>query len=109
MVVTLKMQSSALVVGPCIWQIQLKKQSNAIRPYYDAFNHTDAAKHNQSPFKHLEDNVKNGPALVGSADQVIEKILNYYEAYGHQVQSISVEGLGEAEQREQMERFATEV
>jgi alkanesulfonate monooxygenase SsuD/methylene tetrahydromethanopterin reductase-like flavin-dependent oxidoreductase (luciferase family) len=28
------------------------------RPYYDAFNHTDAAKHNQSPFNHLSNTLK---------------------------------------------------
>ncbi|WP_163853051.1 LLM class flavin-dependent oxidoreductase [Paenibacillus elgii] len=79
------------------------------RPYYDAFTSTAAAQHNQSPFRDLEDNIKNGPVLVGSADFVIEKILNYHQAYGHQVLSISVDGLTEAEQREQMERFASDV
>lgn len=79
------------------------------RPYYDASRSTESAKHNQSPFQSLEDNLENGPILVGSADSVIEKILKYYDAYGHQVLSISVDGLTEAEQREQMERFAAEV
>ncbi|MBU7318268.1 LLM class flavin-dependent oxidoreductase [Paenibacillus oleatilyticus] len=79
------------------------------RPYYDAFISTAAAQHNQSPFRDLEDNLKNGPVLVGSADFVIEKILNYHRAYGHQVLSISVDGLTEAEQREQMERFAADI
>ncbi|WP_141430896.1 LLM class flavin-dependent oxidoreductase [Bacillus sp. 03113] len=79
------------------------------RPYYDAFHSTDAAKHNQSPFKSLEDNIENGPVLVGSAERVIEKILNYHAAFGNQVLSISVDGLTEAEQLEQIERFATEV
>ncbi|WP_088830414.1 LLM class flavin-dependent oxidoreductase [Paenibacillus tyrfis] len=79
------------------------------RPYYDAFTSTAAAQHNQSPFRDLEDSIKNGPVLVGSADFVIEKILNYHQAYGHQVLSISVDGLTEAEQREQMERFASDV
>ncbi|SDI94968.1 LLM class flavin-dependent oxidoreductase [Paenibacillus naphthalenovorans] len=79
------------------------------RPYYDAFHATDSAKHNQSPFKSLEDNLENGPILVGSPDSVIEKILRYHKAFGHQVLSISVDGLTEAEQREQMERFAAEV
>ncbi|MDO3680117.1 LLM class flavin-dependent oxidoreductase [Paenibacillus ehimensis] len=79
------------------------------RPYYDAFTSTAAAQHNQSPFRDLEDNIKNGPVLVGSADFVIEKILNYHQAYGHQVLSISVDGLTEAEQREQMEWFAADV
>ncbi|NQX70270.1 LLM class flavin-dependent oxidoreductase [Paenibacillus alba] len=79
------------------------------RPYYDAFRATASAQHNNSPFKNLEDNIQNGPVLVGSSEQVIEKILNYQAAYGHQVLSISVDGLTEAEQREQVERFATEV
>ena len=40
---------------------------------------------------------------------MIEKILRYQGAYGHQVLSISVDGLTEAEQREQLERFAADV
>ncbi|WP_411350032.1 LLM class flavin-dependent oxidoreductase [Paenibacillus sp. WLX2291] len=79
------------------------------RPYYDSFQGTDAAKHNNSPFNGLEDNIANGPALVGSPEQVIEKILHYYRAFGHQVLGLSVDGLTESEQHEQLERFATEV
>ncbi|MFC0215924.1 LLM class flavin-dependent oxidoreductase [Paenibacillus chartarius] len=79
------------------------------RPYYNAFHSTDSAKHNQSPFKSLEDNLENGPTLVGSPDSIIEKLLRYHSAYGHQVLSISVDGLTEAEQREQIERFAAEI
>ncbi|BBH20532.1 luciferase-like monooxygenase [Paenibacillus baekrokdamisoli] len=79
------------------------------RPYYEAFQSTASAQHNQSPFKDLQDTIENGPSLVGSAEQVIEKILNYQKAFGHQVLSISVDGLTEAEQREQIERFATDV
>jgi alkanesulfonate monooxygenase SsuD/methylene tetrahydromethanopterin reductase-like flavin-dependent oxidoreductase (luciferase family) len=70
---------------------------------------TAAAQHNKPPFKDLEDNVANGPVLIGSAEQVIEKALRYQRAFGHQVLSVSVDGLTEAEQREQVERFATEV
>ncbi|OMF18885.1 luciferase [Paenibacillus sp. FSL H8-0548] len=79
------------------------------RPYYDAFQATSAAQHNNSPFKDLEDTIKNGPSLVGSADAVIEKILDYHSAFGNQVLSISVDGLTEAEQREQVQRFTSEV
>ena len=79
------------------------------RPYYDIYMNTDASKFNASPFKNLEDHIENGSALVGSADKVIEKILKYHEAFGHVVQSISVEGLSLEEQREQLKRFATEV
>ncbi|QAY67951.1 LLM class flavin-dependent oxidoreductase [Paenibacillus protaetiae] len=79
------------------------------KPYYDAFYATPAAQHNQSPFRDIEDNVANGPILVGSPDSVIAKILDYQQAFGSQVLSISVDGLTEAEQREQIERFADEV
>lgn len=33
----------------------------------------------------------------------------YHQAFGHEVLSISVDGLTEAEQREQVERFAADV
>jgi alkanesulfonate monooxygenase SsuD/methylene tetrahydromethanopterin reductase-like flavin-dependent oxidoreductase (luciferase family) len=79
------------------------------RPYYDAFMSTAAAQHNKPPFRDLEDNVANGPVLVGSPEQVIEKILRYQQAFGNQVLSVSVDGLTESEQREQVERFATQV
>jgi alkanesulfonate monooxygenase SsuD/methylene tetrahydromethanopterin reductase-like flavin-dependent oxidoreductase (luciferase family) len=79
------------------------------RPYYEAFQSTAAAQHNQSPFTSLEDNIARGPSLIGSPDQIIEKILNYQAAFGHQVLSLSVDGLSEAEQREQMERFAADI
>lgn len=79
------------------------------RPYYDAFSSTDAAKHNQSPFSDLEDYIERGSVLVGSVESVTEKILNYHEAFGNQVLSISVDGLTEAEQREQIQHFASEV
>ncbi|WP_018757682.1 LLM class flavin-dependent oxidoreductase [Paenibacillus terrigena] len=79
------------------------------RPYYNAFSVTESSKHNQSPFINLEDIIANGPALIGSPEQVIEKIIHYHEAFGHQVLSISVDGLTESEQEEQLHRFAEEV
>ncbi|MDN3016897.1 LLM class flavin-dependent oxidoreductase [Paenibacillus sp. BSR1-1] len=82
---------------------------NRFRPYYDIQMNTEAAIHNQSPFKDLEDHIENGSALIGSAEFVIEKILKYHQAFGHQVQSISVGGLSKEEQYEQLERFATDV
>lgn len=79
------------------------------RPYYTAFSATESAKHNQSPFHSLEDQIENGPALIGSPEKVIEKIMNYHEAFGHTVLSIGVDGLTESEQQEQLQRFAEEV
>ncbi|MBD3921566.1 LLM class flavin-dependent oxidoreductase [Paenibacillus sp. PR3] len=79
------------------------------RPYYDAHQATAAAQHNKSPFTSLEDMIERGPSLVGSPEQIIEKILNYQQAFGHQVLSLSVDGLTEVEQREQMQRFAEDI
>ncbi|WP_127507761.1 LLM class flavin-dependent oxidoreductase [Paenibacillus humicus] len=87
-------------------------QEEAIRrykPYYELFSGTDSAKHNQSPFTGLEDNIRNGPILVGSPDSVIEKILTYQKAFGNQVLGLSVDGLSVSEQREQLQWFAAEV
>jgi len=105
--------SKKAVVGAGAGSLYLANTSeeaiNRFRPYYDIEMNTEAAKHNQSPFKDLEDHIQNGSALIGSADQVIEKILKYHQAFGHQVQSISVGGLSKEEQYEQLERFAAEV
>ncbi|QHT59864.1 LLM class flavin-dependent oxidoreductase [Paenibacillus lycopersici] len=79
------------------------------RPYYEAMQATAAAQHNQSPFRSLEDAVANGPALIGSPESVIRKIAAYREAFGHDVIGISVDGLSEDEQREQLTWFAEEV
>jgi alkanesulfonate monooxygenase SsuD/methylene tetrahydromethanopterin reductase-like flavin-dependent oxidoreductase (luciferase family) len=87
----------------------VEEATRRYRPYYDALMSTAAAQHNKPPFADLEDNIANGPVLVGSAESVIEKILGYHRAYGHQVLSISVDGLTEAEQHEQVERFARDV
>ncbi|QRG65169.1 LLM class flavin-dependent oxidoreductase [Brevibacillus choshinensis] len=79
------------------------------RPYDQAFRSRLTQPHDIPPFRDLEDNVANGPILVGSPESVIEKILQYHEAFGHQVLTISVDGLPASEQREQLERFAQEV
>jgi len=78
-------------------------------PYYDAQMGTESSIYNATPFINLEDHIERGSALVGSPDKIIEKLLDYHKAFGHQVQSISVEGLEPEEQKEQLERLATEV
>lgn len=70
---------------------------------------SDASKHSEAPFRDLEDHISRGSALVGSPDKIIEKLIDYHHAFGHQVQMISVEGLEFTEQQEQLERFATEI
>lgn len=79
------------------------------RKYYEAFMSTDAAKHNQSPFKDLEDHIERGSLLIGTAEDIIEKIHKYHQAFGHQIQSIGVSGLTIQQQKEQLARFSEEV
>ncbi|MET9295675.1 LLM class flavin-dependent oxidoreductase [Streptomyces sp. NPDC003077] len=64
-----------------------------------------------TPFRTIEDAIANGPQLIGSPQQVIDKILGYHEVYRHDLQSISVDGYGlsPSRQREQLQRFAEEV
>lgn len=79
------------------------------RPHYNQGMETASSKFNDSPFKSLEDHIERGSALVGTAEQVVEKLLAYHKAYGHKIQSISVDGLSGTEQEEQLERFAADV
>jgi alkanesulfonate monooxygenase SsuD/methylene tetrahydromethanopterin reductase-like flavin-dependent oxidoreductase (luciferase family) len=77
-------------------------------PYYEAFLAAFTSGKHPS-FKNLEDHIENGAILVGSPERVVEKALEYYKAFGHQVINIFVDGISGAEQREQLERFAAEV
>ncbi|GGO51595.1 luciferase-like monooxygenase [Streptomyces lasiicapitis] len=64
-----------------------------------------------TPFRTIEDAVADGPQLIGSPQQIIDKILGWREVYGHDLQSISVDGFGlsRGEQVETLARFAEEV
>lgn len=63
-----------------------------------------------SSFTTVEDAVERGPALVGSPERVVEKILDYHASYGHDLQSVSVNHLLPLEQQaDVLRRFAEEV
>ncbi|MET9611534.1 LLM class flavin-dependent oxidoreductase [Kitasatospora indigofera] len=79
------------------------------RPYWEAMYNSDAGRHNNSPFVTLEDALEHGSALVGSPQQVIEKIHRYHRAFGNEVVGIGVDALTEDLQHEQLELFAAEV
>lgn len=104
---------SSAVVGSGAGSLYLadsaEEAKRRYRPYYEKLMASAAAQHNKPPFRDLEDNIANGPVLVGSAEQVIAKVLAYQAAYGNQVLAIGVDGLTEDEQREQLERFAADV
>lgn len=54
--------------------------------------------------------IERGPVLVGSPQQIAEKILWWHEAYGHDLQSFSLPTMIPHEQQlEMLERLASEV
>jgi alkanesulfonate monooxygenase SsuD/methylene tetrahydromethanopterin reductase-like flavin-dependent oxidoreductase (luciferase family) len=62
-------------------------------------------------FPTLEDFVERSSALIGSPQQVVDKVLRYHEQLGHEVTHLNVDGdgLGPRRQREQLELFQSEV
>jgi alkanesulfonate monooxygenase SsuD/methylene tetrahydromethanopterin reductase-like flavin-dependent oxidoreductase (luciferase family) len=79
-------------------------------PVYEALTAGRNVPGNNSPFRDIDHAVAEGPALVGSPEQVIDKILSYHELYGHDLQSISLPTTQPFEQQlEILERFALEV
>ncbi|MFH8369324.1 LLM class flavin-dependent oxidoreductase [Streptomyces sp. NPDC018031] len=64
-----------------------------------------------TPFRTVEEAVADGPHLIGSPQQIIDKILGYHQVYRHDLQSITVDssGLSLPEQIEQLQRFAEEI
>ncbi len=84
---------------------------DAYRPIYAKFLRSEAARHNRTPFVDLDDMLERGPALVGSPQQVLDKLGRYHDAFGHEVLSIGIEGVGvpDADQRASLELFFAEV
>ncbi|MGW2896885.1 LLM class flavin-dependent oxidoreductase [Streptomyces sp. NPDC001212] len=64
-----------------------------------------------TPFHTIEDAVADGPHLIGSPQQITDKILGFHAAYRHDLQSITVDtsGLSLPEQIDQLRRFAEEI
>ncbi|WP_405696030.1 LLM class flavin-dependent oxidoreductase [Streptomyces sp. NBC_01185] len=64
-----------------------------------------------TPFRTIEDAMAGGPQLIGSPQQIIDKILGFHAAYRHDLQSVTVDGFGlpHEEQLETLQRFAEEI
>ncbi|MER5900801.1 LLM class flavin-dependent oxidoreductase [Streptomyces mirabilis] len=62
-------------------------------------------------FPTLEDFVERSSALIGSPQQIIEKVHRYHERFGHTVVHLHADasGLGDAQHRDSLERFQSEV
>jgi alkanesulfonate monooxygenase SsuD/methylene tetrahydromethanopterin reductase-like flavin-dependent oxidoreductase (luciferase family) len=70
-------------------------------------NHTPG---NEMTFATIDDAIARGPVLVGSAQQIAEKILWFHEGFGHDLQSFSLPTMiPHEEQLDMLERFASEV
>ncbi|MGU3432550.1 LLM class flavin-dependent oxidoreductase [Actinomycetes bacterium M1A6_2h] len=70
-------------------------------------NHTPG---NEFTFSSIDDAIERGPVLVGSPQQIIDKILYFHEAFGHDLQSFSLPTMIPHEQQLNMlERMAGEV
>ncbi|WP_104088177.1 LLM class flavin-dependent oxidoreductase [Arthrobacter sp. GMC3] len=79
-------------------------------PVYEALTVGRNVPGNNSPYRDIDHAVAQGPSLVGSPQQVVEKILSYHELYGHDLQSISLPTtLPFGQQLSLLERFATDV
>src|ERR1700722_275538 len=70
-------------------------------------NHTPG---NDMTFVDIDDAIARGPVLVGSPQQIIDKIMYFQEAFGHDLQSFSLPTMLPHEQQlDMLERLATEV
>ncbi|GAB3322201.1 LLM class flavin-dependent oxidoreductase [Geodermatophilus aquaeductus] len=66
----------------------------AVRPRYRAFLRSPAAQHNAPEFTDVEDAVERGPLLVGSPQQVAEKLARWHAEFsGVDVLQVGIEGL----------------
>lgn len=70
-------------------------------------NHTPG---NEMTYRDIDSAIAAGPVLVGSVQQVIDKIMYFHEGFGHDLQSFSLPTVLPFEQQlEMLERLATEV
>jgi alkanesulfonate monooxygenase SsuD/methylene tetrahydromethanopterin reductase-like flavin-dependent oxidoreductase (luciferase family) len=81
------------------------KVRQAFRP------HLEGKAGYNTPFRTIEDAIADGPQLIGSPQQIIDKILGYHEVYRHDLQSVTVDAFGQstAEQIEMLQRFQEEI
>ena len=96
----------ALLVAPTS-----QEAVRAYRPAFEAFVRSPGAQHNQLPFATVEEFVDQGSALVGSREQVLDKIGRYQEAFGHELTGVPLEvpGLPDSVVRRSVETFVDEI
>lgn len=80
-------------------------------PYYETAVAARDVPGNNTPFRTVKDAADRGPAFIGSAERIVEKVLRQHAVYGHALQFFSVDGAGLpfARAAEVLRRTAAEV
>ena len=91
-----------------------KDSQEAVSTYLPIFEARQAAFRRQGitpVFHSLEDAIERSSALVGSPQQIIEKVLRYHEQLGHEVLNLNADGAGltTAQHRATLELFQSEI
>ena len=91
-----------------------KTSQDAVSRYRPIFEARQAAFRRQGiplVFHSLEDEIERSSALLGSPQQIIEKVHRYHEQLGHEVLNINADGAGltPAQHRATLELFQSEI
>lgn len=91
-----------------------KKSQDAVAAYRPAFEARLAAQRRgglPTVFESIEDFIERSSALVGSPEQVIDKVGRYHEQLGHEVMHLSADndGVTPNQQRRSLELFQSDV
>ena len=81
------------------------------RPIFEARQAAMRARGIEPVFHSLEDAIERSSALVGSPQQIIEKVHRYHEQLGHEVLNVNADGAGltPAQHRATLELFQSEI
>jgi alkanesulfonate monooxygenase SsuD/methylene tetrahydromethanopterin reductase-like flavin-dependent oxidoreductase (luciferase family) len=81
------------------------------RPIFEARKRLQAQLGLDPVFHSIEDFVERSSALIGSPEQIVDKVHRYHERLGHSVLHISsdAEGLTPTQHLDSLEHFATEI
>ncbi|MEU1722043.1 LLM class flavin-dependent oxidoreductase [Nonomuraea sp. NPDC005692] len=81
------------------------------RPIFQARLETFRRAGVQPVFPTLEDAIERGSILVGSPQQIIDKVLRYHKRFGHEVMHLpaDADGLTPGQHRETLELFQAEI
>lgn len=96
----------ALLVAP-----HSQDARRAYEPAFRAFLESPGAQHNRLPFTTLEEFIEQGSALIGSPEEVLDKIGRYHDAFGHELTGVPLElaGVPDTVSRPGVELFMQEV